>query len=106
MKVEINSKNGTKVVDLNRRKAIREKCLNCAGWSRLEVMNCTFKRCPFYNWRTGVGKQDPTKRKTAIQEFCLWCCLDSNFEIIKCTCYKSCALWSFRKSRVDRGLEL
>ena len=31
--MSIFGKNGLKVVDLNRRKAIRERCSNFAGWS-------------------------------------------------------------------------
>jgi len=50
MKVVILGKNGLRQADINRRKAIREKCLNCAGWSHKEITNCTFTGCP--DWRS------------------------------------------------------
>jgi hypothetical protein len=42
MKVRIQSKNGSKIINLNRRKAIRKKCINCSGRIPKEVSNCGF----------------------------------------------------------------
>ena len=72
MRVSILSKNGLKIVNLNRRKAIRERCLNCSCWRPQELTNCTLTDCPLYPYRTGnrthtmyfrVTKSYPTKTK-------------------------------------------
>jgi hypothetical protein len=73
----ILGKHGLKTIELNRRKAIREKCLNCSAWSPKEVKNCGFdsypkdtklqtklqtKHCHLYPYRSGKGKQDVKQR--------------------------------------------
>ena len=86
MKVSILGKNGLKVVDLNRRKAIRERCLNCAGWSYKEVTKCEFDDCDLHPFRSGTGKQNPKNRSKAIRDYCLWCCAEQLMEVSKCPC--------------------
>ncbi len=105
MKVKILSKNSLKVVDLNRRKAIRELCLNCSCWIPSEVSNCSFHDCPLYPFRSGVGKQNSKVRTKAIRQYCLWCCNGSLYEVSKCVS-PDCPLFPFRKSGVDRSVEL
>ena len=46
-------KNGTKTKNLTAMKAIREKCLECSGWSFTEVSNCECKTCVLYPFRFG-----------------------------------------------------
>lgn len=36
-----------------RKRAIREKCLECSAGQRNEVKNCTVKSCPLYPFRMG-----------------------------------------------------
>lgn len=67
MKVIMLSKNGPKVVGLNRRKAVRERCLNCAGWFHKEITDCTFTDCHLYPFRSGQGKQNAKARAKAIR---------------------------------------
>jgi len=47
MKTEILGKDGLEAASLNRKKAIRERCLNCSGWSAKAVAGCGFTGCPF-----------------------------------------------------------
>ena len=105
MLVKIQSKNGQKIVNLNRRKAIREKCLNCSAWVPKEVHNCEFTDCELFPFRSGKGKQDPKLRAKAIRDFCLWCTVDQPIEITKCPCI-DCSLYPYRKSRIDRSVEI
>ncbi len=105
MKVAILGKNGPKVVDLNRRKAIRERCLNCTGWSHKEVTNCIFTDCPLHPFRSGQGKQDAKARAKAIRNFCLWCMNGQHGEISKCPS-TDCSLFSYRKTKTDRSTEI
>lgn len=100
MKVSIMSKNGSKIVDLNRRKAIREKCLNCSTWYPSDLEKCRFTDCPLYLYRMGKGKQNPKTRKKAIRSYCLWCMADKWSEVIRCVS-QTCPLFIFRKSRVE-----
>jgi len=96
MQVQTISKDGVKNVNLNRRKAIHERCLNCCGWHNGEVAKCTFKECPLYQFRTGNGKQNAKDRSKAIKAFCLWCMNNQVGEIRQCPSF-SCALFAFQK---------
>jgi len=105
MKVTILGKNGVKVVNLNRRKAIREKCLNCAGWCHKEVTNCTVTDCILYPFRSGQGKQNAKARAKSIRKYCLWCMNGQHGEISRCSS-KDCSLFPYRKTRTDRSTEI
>jgi hypothetical protein len=105
MKVIILGKNGPKVIDLNRRKAVRERCLNCSGWSHKEVTNCIFKNCPLYSFRSGQGKQNAKDRSKAIRKYCLWCMDGQYGEVSKCPS-KDCSLFPYRKAHRDRSAEI
>ncbi len=105
MKVKILSKGGVKEVDLNRRKAIRERCLNCSDWSPKEVTNCTIDDCPLYSFRSIEGKQNAKARKKAIRKYCLWCMEGRVHEISKCTS-RTCPLFAFRNITLDKSAEI
>ncbi len=105
MKVVIFGKNGLKEVDINRRKAVRERCLNCAGWFHKEVTNCTFTDCPLYPFRSGQGKQNAKARSKAIRNYCLWCMNSQLGEVSRCPS-KDCSLFPYRKTRTDRSTEI
>lgn len=101
MKVQIQSKSGYKIINLNRRKAIRERCLNCAAWIPKEVLNCGFFDCCLYSFRSGKGKQNPTMRKKAVRSYCRWCTFGQRSEVSKCVSL-DCPLFSFRMNGIDR----
>ena len=105
MKVTILGKNGLKVVDLNRRKAIRERCLNCAGWFHKKVTNCTFIDCPLYPFRSGQGKQNAKARAKAIRKYCLWCMNGQHGEVYKCPS-TNCPLFAYRKTKTDTSTKI
>lgn len=96
MKIRILGKDGNREVSLNRRMAIREKCLNCSGWSPKEVKDCAHSTCPLHSFRTGDGKQDRKKRSMAIRAYCLWCAAKDAAEVRKCTAL-NCALYVYRR---------
>jgi len=101
MRVEIQSKNGLKTVNLNRRRAVRERCLNCSAWSTKEVTACKFTDCPLYVYREGRGTQNAKERSKAIRAYCLWCMNGQREEIVKCVS-RHCALFLFRRTARDR----
>ena len=106
MHVRIQSKEGGKeIVDLNRRKAIHEKCLNCSAWIPSEVRTCAFKECSLWPYRSCKGKQDPDKRQKAIRAYCRWCMCDQPQEIRLCPS-TDCPLWSYRMGKVNRSIEI
>ena len=105
MKVLIEGKSGKKVVNLNRRRAVRERCLNCSEWSTREVTECVFGDCPLYPFRSGKGKQNAKARSRAIQIYCLWCTRDSRPEKSNCPS-KGCPLFPYRKGRTDQSIKL
>jgi hypothetical protein len=102
VKALIQGKNGLKLVMLNRRKAIRERCLNCTCWCASEVRNCDFTECPLHPFRLGSGRQDPQARKKAIWRFCRWCSGGSVKEVPKCPS-RDCPLYAYRMSALDRN---
>jgi hypothetical protein len=105
MKVMIIGKAGLKIVDLNRRIAIHEKCLNCSGWIPSEISGCTFTECPLYHFRSGKESQNPKKRKDAIRKYCLSCMNCQHSEVVKCVSVY-CPLFAYRLKEMDRSLEL
>jgi hypothetical protein len=105
MIVLIKSKDGHKKINLNRRKTIHEKCLNCSGWHPGDVAECTLKKCNLYPFRTGRGKQNSKDRSKAIKAHCLWCMNDQVGEITKCPS-SDCALFAFRKRCYIKAIKL
>lgn len=105
MRFMVLGKNGPEIMNLNRRQAIRERCLNCVGWIPGEVRNCDFTWCALHPYRMGNGRQDPRKRSQAIRNYCLQCCNDQPIEVRLCPC-RDCSLYPFRLSRIDRSVEI
>ena len=103
--VSIVGNNGPKVVHLNRRKATREKCLDCSGWSHTDVKNCEFTDCSLHSFRSGQGKQSATARSKAIRKYCLRCMNGRHSEITKCPS-TDCSLFMYRKYTLDRSLKI
>lgn len=97
MKSQILTKDGNlKTVNLNRRKAIRLKCLDCSGFYEKEVRDCPINDCPLYPFRSGQGKQNPKKRDKAIKTYCRHICmLNQKSEVTKCLSVE-CPLFNFR----------
>ena len=105
MRIRIQTKDGSKIANINRRKAIRERCLNCSGWSYSEVENCEFADCDLYPFRMGTGKQDANKRHRSIRNYCLNCCAGNRLEVSKCP-VTDCSLYAFRKSKIDDSAKI
>ena len=105
MKFEIQGKTGPKVVNLNRRKAIRERCFNCSGWQWVIVSDCELQECELFIFRSGKGKQDSKLRAKAIRDYCLWCMNDQRKDISKCVSC-DCPLFPYRNSTTDKSLEI
>lgn len=104
MKALILGKAGPKVTNLNRRKAIRHRCLNCSGYSPKDVTCCDRVECSLYPFRTGNGKQNPKARSKAIRNYCLWCMAGQRSEVKKCVS-PDCAIFSYRNVVTDRTAE-
>ena len=96
---KILSKQGLKTVSLNRRRAIRERCLNCSGWFPGEVTECIFDDCPLYSFRSGQGKQDAKARLKAIRGYCSWCM--AGMRPSDCVVVH-CPLYCYRKVKPER----
>ena len=105
MHYEILGKNGPKKINLNRRTAIRERCLKCSDWIPKEVTSCEFTDCPLYPFRTGQGKQDSKRRFKAIRQFCLWCTVGQRKEVTLCPS-KDCPLYPYRKGGLDKSTKI
>ena len=53
MKYRIITPTGHETKDLTRRKAIRQKCLECCAWQSAEVMRCPSTDCALFPYRLG-----------------------------------------------------
>ena len=103
MKTEILGKNGIKTVNLNRRRAIRERCLNCSAWVLKEVEQCSFATaCPLWPFRMGRGRQDAKARNKALRAYCVWCMAGDVFEVKRCVS-SHCALFLFRTASAQKS---
>lgn len=103
MKAQIQSRDGLKEVNLNRRKAIHERCLNCSCWIPKEVRDCSFRDCPLYPYREGRGRQSAKAREKAIRAFCLWCVAGQKAEVKRCVSVH-CALFGFRRGKAEKAI--
>lgn len=105
MKFSILRKNGHEIVNLNRRRAIRERCLNCSAWIPKEVTRCEFTDCPLFPYRSGTCKQNPKDRKKAIRAYCLWCANGQKTEVKLCSS-PDCSLFPYRMGSIDHTAEI
>ncbi len=84
---------------ISRREAIVAKCKECCdGESRVSA--CDHKKCVFYIYRTGKGKQDPVARQKAIRADCLDCMGDYK-QVRDCDEFY-CPLHLYRLGRIDK----
>ena len=79
---------------MNRREAIRQRCIDCAG-SPAAVRQCDFEWCPLHSFRMPREKQDAKKRTKAISRYGLECGGGSRYEVTRCPA-TSCPLWQYR----------
>jgi hypothetical protein len=105
MKVNILRKYGNQTVDLNRKKAIRERCKNCSGWNAVEVELCQQTDCQLYKYRMKGSNQNTKERDRDLRRYCLACCNGSLGEVKKCPSL-DCPLYAFRQTKVDRSIEI
>jgi hypothetical protein len=105
MKVKIIHKNGHKIIDLNRKRGCRERCLNCCGWNDAEVERCERTECFLYKYRMNGKNQNAKERNKALKKYCLECCCGNSHEVKKCSS-KDCPLYAFRNAKLDRSIEI
>ena len=76
-------------------KAVRKKCLSCAGSSK-EVRLCHLETCPLHSFR--LGKSKGKKILKAIKDYCFECSAFSRSEVINCN-ISDCPLYEFRTGK-------
>ena len=101
MKMNIRTSKGIETKKINRRLAIRYKCLDCSGFSYKEVDGCQITKCSLYPYRHGVGEQDSTERNFAIRNFCR-ICMNGEKSFVRGCDIHTCSLHPFRLSGLDR----
>lgn len=78
-------------------KAIRERCINCSGYSLKEVRECTHDECPLHQYRFARRpreKASATPMK-AIRKHCIECCNGNKREANLCPA-QSCPLQAYK----------
>lgn len=77
-------------------KAIRQRCINCSGYSLSEVRECTHDECPLHQYRFGKRPQEKTLTPMrAIRKHCVECCNGNTREANLCPA-KSCPLQPYK----------
>lgn len=87
---------------LNRREAIRARCLDCSGFSAKEVRECPLSGCPLYPYRLTTRKQDPKKRDKAIRKYCRDCMNGQRAEVYGCPS-GDCPLFIYRHTGTKKS---
>jgi hypothetical protein len=101
----IRNKIGLRVVRLNRRKAIRYFCAECAGRDTNEIEKCNGmyldgSMCSFHSFGSGKGKQVAMKRDAAIKNQCRYCMQVNSISIRNCTS-QYCPVYPYRNHKTD-----
>jgi len=96
---------GFRIVDINRRKAIAEKCLNCSGFELTGRRDCRSTECQLHPYRLGLGKCDSSARNVAIRSYCRDCCMDGNGYLVSVCSSPDCPLYPYRMTTIDRSIE-
>jgi hypothetical protein len=107
LKIRVLAPDGYKIVDLTRKKAIRERCLNCSAWSVSEVRYCVFEDCPLYPYRMGESvKHGADARAKVINAYCQWCINGNSHDVRECPA-QHCPLFPYRMGwATDRSMEI
>ena len=95
---------GYRIVELNRRKAIAERCLNCSGFIPSERAYCEMTDCELFPFRMGKGKQDADLRNRQIRAYCRDNCMCGNSWLVANCTTPDCPLYAYRKSTIDRSV--
>lgn len=53
---------------VGRKKAIREKCMQCSNGSTAEVRLCPVKECPLWRYRMGTEQKDTGEDEAAEEQ--------------------------------------
>lgn len=83
------------LASVNRRKAIRLRCIDCSGFNMAEVGRCAFVDCSLHPYRSGSGYQAPAERDKSIREYCLGCMAGQLHEVRLCSSV-DCTLHQYR----------
>lgn len=81
-------------------RAIRQRCLDCSGFTSKEVRDCSFNDCPLHEYRSGHRPKEGALRTPmkAIRAHCVECCNGNVREANLCTA-KMCPLHAFRTGK-------
>lgn len=82
-------------------RAIRQRCINCSGFSLKEVRDCQHTECPLHEYRQGHRPPKGTAQRTplkAIRQHCLACCCGSALEVRLCPA-ESCSLQPYKMGK-------
>jgi hypothetical protein len=95
---EVLSQGGTKVINLNRRTAIRHFCLGCSDFVWDRVVECESSGCLPYSYRLGrplrIGLSSKDRADSIIQ-YCMECSEANGIEKEQCDA-EVCALFPYR----------
>ena len=76
-------------------KAIRNKCVDCAGLELGRVKDCEYKQCELYPLRMGKGARATLR---VIRAYCMSCSAGQKHEVRNCPS-EVCPLWPYRFGR-------
>ena len=103
----IRTRDGFRVVHINRRRACRFMCKECVGWEHEdEITKCTGEFldgsfCHLHPFRQMRSEQKPSQRNKAIRMACLYC-MGGHIKLVKNCVSIFCPLHPYRNTTIDK----
>lgn len=104
---EVRTKNGVEKIHLTRSRAIKLRCLDCCGFDKKHVKDCSKKECCLYNMRLNgklEGEKAGVRRNKTIREFCKICMGGDRKLVLECTDI-NCSFFTLRPKKRSRKNE-
>lgn len=96
--VPVRTDKGVVEIKVSRSKAVKLRCLDCAGFVKKQVKECSLTNCPLYEMRlTGKlnGEKAGLRRSKAIKDFCVRC-FNGHKTLIKTCTDINCSFHQYR----------
>lgn len=102
----VRTKNGIEEIYLTRSRAIRLRCLDCCGFDKRQVKECSNTECCLFEMKLNgklEGEKAGIRRNKTIREFCKICMCGDKKLVLECT-DTNCSFFTLRpKKRIRKN---
>lgn len=96
--VSVRTDKGIVEIKVSRPKSVKLRCLECSGFIKKQVKECSATDCPLYEMRlTGKldGEKAGSRRSKAIKAFCVHC-FNGQKGLVKTCTDENCSFYQYR----------